>query len=309
MLSVCIVSATRHDEAGFYGQSALGRSLKRAYRLFPVKPKIAFRNSKPLAVCYNAALASCEPNDIVVFIHDDILLVDLFWIDRLESGFRHFDVLGIIGNTRRLPRQASWCWLDDEFTWDDKRFLSGVIAIGQDFPSCDTAMFGVTGQRCKLLDGVLLAAKAYTPKRAASASTSSSRSTSMTWIGADRLNALGYAWGPSRCPSFTRARRARTHQNGGRPISATCQSGKSRLSRPSRLSGRMRCSRRRCRRPSPPPYEPTNHSTRCSAVKISRIKPMTVAKLIATAGSSPNKLRRYLKKVPPFTQNSDYQRS
>jgi hypothetical protein len=51
------------------------------------------------------------------------------------------------------------------------------------------------------------------------------------YMRADRLNALGYAWGPSRCPSFTRVRRARTHQNGGRPIGATCQSGKSRLSR------------------------------------------------------------------------------
>jgi GT2 family glycosyltransferase len=77
-------------------------------------------------------------------------------------GFKHFDVLGIVGNTRRVPRQASWCWLDDKFTVDDRKYLSGVIALGQDFFSCSPAMFGVTGQRCKLLDGVLLAAKAHT---------------------------------------------------------------------------------------------------------------------------------------------------
>jgi len=164
MVSVCIVSATRHDEAGFYSTSALGRSLRQAYRAFPVKPRIAFENSKPLAVWYNDALASCEKEDIIVFVHDDVLLLDFFWIDRLELGFTRFDILGIVGNRRRVPRQASWCWLDDTFTVDDIRNLSGGVALGQEFP-CTLYMLGVTGQRCRLLDGILLAARSTTLKK------------------------------------------------------------------------------------------------------------------------------------------------
>jgi GT2 family glycosyltransferase len=163
MLSVCIVSATRHDEAGFYNKSALGRSLRQAYRGFPVKHQVAFRNSRPLAAIYNEALSG-NPDDIVVFVHDDVLLVDFFWLDRIEAGFAHFDILGVAGNTRRLPRQASWYWLDDKLTPDNRSYLSGVIGHGQGFP-CELSLFGVTGQRCKLLDGVLLAIKRRTLKR------------------------------------------------------------------------------------------------------------------------------------------------
>jgi hypothetical protein len=164
MVSVCVASATRYDEADFYSKSALGRSLRVAYRWFPVTPKIAFRNSAPLAVCYNGALASCERDDIIVFVHDDVLLTDFFWVDRLESGFSRFDVLGVAGNARRLPRQPTWLMIDDKGTQDEQRHLSGMIGHGQGFP-CKLSLYGVTGRPCKLLDGVFLAATPHTLKK------------------------------------------------------------------------------------------------------------------------------------------------
>ena len=97
----------------------------------------------------------------MVFIHDDVWLDDYFFADRIIAGLQNFDVLGIAGNRRRLPRQPSWAFtgqMNDKFIWDVRENLSGAVAHG-------TASFGrVTSYgpvpaQCELLDGVLLAAR------------------------------------------------------------------------------------------------------------------------------------------------------
>jgi hypothetical protein len=94
----------------------------------------------------------------LVFVHDDVLIVDFFWLDKLVVGFSKFDILGVAGNKRRSRRQPSWAFIDDKFTWDDRVNLSGVVGHGKGFP-CQLSVYGVYGQECKLLDGVLLATK------------------------------------------------------------------------------------------------------------------------------------------------------
>lgn len=162
MLSITVVSATRYDKDDFYRQSALGRSLSQTYQNFPVKRKIYFNNVKPLPICYNDAITSAlASEEILVFVHDDVFIIDFFWIDKLMWGFQNFDVLGLAGNKRRVPRQPSWAFIDDKLAWDQPSNLSGMVGHGQQFP-CQLSVYGQTGQPCKLLDGVLLATKKST---------------------------------------------------------------------------------------------------------------------------------------------------
>ena len=49
---------------------------------------------------------------------------------RLAQGLAAFDIIGIAGNTRRLPGQPSWKFLDVRFTPDTAQYLSGAIAHG-----------------------------------------------------------------------------------------------------------------------------------------------------------------------------------
>jgi hypothetical protein len=159
MPSFTIVAASRLRADDFYVKSALGRSLTEAYANFPVKQKIYFENSKPLPVCYNDAIAGCtDPDEILMFVHDDILIVDYFWMDLVFSAFQCFDILGVAGNKRRVPRQPGWAFIDDRSTWDEWTNLSGVVGHGRQFP-CKLSCYGPTGQSCKLLDGVFLASK------------------------------------------------------------------------------------------------------------------------------------------------------
>lgn len=129
-MKISIVSATRYSEEDFYTKSALGQSLSQSYPNFPIQRRIYSSNTRSLAACYNDAIASSEGDDILVFVHDDVFLIDFFWADKLQWGFQNFDLLGVAGNKRRVPRQPGWAFIDESFKWDAFSNLSGVVGHG-----------------------------------------------------------------------------------------------------------------------------------------------------------------------------------
>lgn len=150
------VCATRHSQQDFLNHSALGRSL-RLIRSPLMELRLTERNTQGLPVVYNQAIADAAKNPaILVFVHDDVWLCDYFWADRMLDALRVFDLVGLAGNIRRVPRQANWAYLDEKFTKDDNRNLSGIIGEGQGFPPEHLHVFGRPAQPVKLLDGVLL---------------------------------------------------------------------------------------------------------------------------------------------------------
>jgi tetratricopeptide (TPR) repeat protein len=161
------VCATRLAAEEFLAKSPLGRSLS-LYRAFPKGQRIELRlfkeNTEGLSSVYNIAIEeSREDPAILVFIHDDVHLSDYYWADHLLQGLSKFDIVGIAGNRRRAPRQASWMYLDDKFRRDDDENLSGVLGHGEGFPNLkQLSIYGEPCQECKLLDGVLLAARSST---------------------------------------------------------------------------------------------------------------------------------------------------
>jgi len=157
-----MVCATRHSTASFQTDSALGQSLALAsypdteLRLFP-------NNASGLPLTYNLALreAAADPA-VMIFVHDDVYLCDFFWQKHVLAGLTKFDVLGLAGNRRRIPRQANWVYLDDKETADRLENLSGAVAHGVMFPPQNIALFGEAEQEVKLLDGVMLIARSET---------------------------------------------------------------------------------------------------------------------------------------------------
>jgi hypothetical protein len=161
MSPVTVVSATRCNQADFFQQTALGRCLQ-TYAAFGVKAKICFENKRGLGACYNEAIDSTEnEEEILVFVHDDVTIADFFWVDKLMLGLSQFDVIGLAGNKRRVARQPAWAFIDEQFTWDDRANLSGIVGHGEGFP-CAIDVFGDVFYPLKLMDGVLLAAKKAT---------------------------------------------------------------------------------------------------------------------------------------------------
>lgn len=154
-----IVAATRYDVAEFWRQSLLGRALSKFSPGRRTLAVIAHSNSRGLPDVYNAALMEAGEDDALVFSHDDVWIDDWFLPERLVDALARFDVVGIAGSRRRVPRQPSWLFTDDQFTREDAAFLSGAVAHVNE-TSTWISHYGETPAEARLLDGVFLAARA-----------------------------------------------------------------------------------------------------------------------------------------------------
>ncbi|MBI6920413.1 class I SAM-dependent methyltransferase [Pseudomonas monteilii] len=158
MKPIRIVCGTRVSEQDFSKKTALGRSLLIHQAVNEVEIVLFAENAEGLSTIYNRAIDAAKDDPaILVFVHDDVHLCDFLWSVRIREAVEAFDVVGLAGNTRRLEGQPAWAFVDDRFTWDEKRYLSGLVGHGKGFP-CSISEFGPVPQECKLLDGLLLAA-------------------------------------------------------------------------------------------------------------------------------------------------------
>lgn len=152
-----IVCATRQTKADFFVNTALGRSLGLYGKLGGFDLSLFDQNTLGLPKVYNQVIhESLDDPSILIFIHDDVHLCDLFWPGRVLQGLSVFDVLGVAGNRRRVPMQPSWCKIGDKYTWDENENLSGMVGHGTGFPPDNISFFGPSAQEVKLLDGLML---------------------------------------------------------------------------------------------------------------------------------------------------------
>jgi GT2 family glycosyltransferase len=158
MATIEVISATRYSAEEFWSKSALGLSLRRLSVESRITARIAMDNKRGLPDVYNENLAAAANDSVVVLLHDDVWIDDLFFYQRVIEGLRTFDVIGVAGNRRRVPQQPAWAFVNSQMTWDDRVNLSGAVAHGQ-YPFGTISYFGETPAECELLDGVFLAAR------------------------------------------------------------------------------------------------------------------------------------------------------
>jgi GT2 family glycosyltransferase len=156
------VVASRESEVFFYEKTATGRSL-RFYDYDFLDVRLFANNNLGLPKVYNTVIRETV-NDpcTLIFAHDDLHLLDFYWLQQVSAGLSQFGVIGVAGNKRRAPRQASWNFLDADFNWDSMENLSGIVAHGKGFPPLNVSVFGPAQQQVKLLDGLFLAVHSST---------------------------------------------------------------------------------------------------------------------------------------------------
>lgn len=167
-----LVTATRCTSQDFLTQTLLGRCLPRLGQFEPFGLKLFSGNSLPLAQVYNQAIEEAQPDEILVFLHDDVRLDDWMLAQRLREALQAFDVVGVAGNRRRQPGQMTWYLQpmadtpegvpDWRHTVLDREFLSGAIAHASRTAPATLSVYGPSPSPVCLLDGVLMAARAST---------------------------------------------------------------------------------------------------------------------------------------------------
>ena len=152
-----VVTATRLSRTDFAATSPLARSLQRLAKDPRLTPRVAFDNTRGLPEIYDRAIEAGDTGDILVFVHDDVWLEDFYFADRVIEGLKQFDVIGVAGNSRRVPGQDTWA-RSPKAGRLDLPHLRGAIAHG-DGPMGKVGFYGPIVGEVEVLDGVFIAAR------------------------------------------------------------------------------------------------------------------------------------------------------
>lgn len=161
------VVATRLDEAGFLRHTRLGRCLPLISTRGRLPVRAAFVNSQGLPSVYNRVLDAAKPDEVLVFVHDDVRIDDIWWRLHLGEALQHFDVIGVAGNQRVPPAHMAWWggYGPDGTPWRDEAWWSG--GVREEHPGFDGGpvrdqvhLLGPAPCASRLLDGLLLVARA-----------------------------------------------------------------------------------------------------------------------------------------------------
>ena len=160
-----LVAASRVSRADFPGVTALGRCLRRLADYQSIAVRLTSENQRPLGAVYNEAIDAATPDDILVFVHDDVSIDDWMFSRRLDDALRQFDVVGVAGNERVQPGQVTWYLQPDPAAgpdlskWDDIH-LSGAVYHGGASGGGHLSLYGPSPRPVRLLDGLFMAARA-----------------------------------------------------------------------------------------------------------------------------------------------------
>ena len=163
-LPVRVVCATRLQRDEFLHRTATGKSLASCQLVSPVEIQLFPENRRGLSEVYNEAIEKVQSLGpaILVFVHDDVLFTDFFWCAHLIDGLRNFDIVGLAGTTRRFDYQESWAFADMNGSLDSEKNLSGSVGFAKNQFPVAVKPYGPVGRKCKLLDGLFLAARSDT---------------------------------------------------------------------------------------------------------------------------------------------------
>lgn len=148
---IYFVTATKKSHDEFWGTSNLAKFLRKAK--LADQTYVAYNNGIGLPDIYNHGILN-SPSDYVVCVHDDVVIEDIFWAEKLEEGFEKFDILGLAGASNvTIKSPAMWHLMSERNSW------SG--AVNHEVPNQPGKVFatnfGVAPQRCLIMDGLFLA--------------------------------------------------------------------------------------------------------------------------------------------------------
>jgi hypothetical protein len=113
---------------------------------------IIYENKKGLPSVYNKYISEPYRNKKLIFVHDDVLIDDLFLEEKLDIAFEKYDVIGLAGAKTCDLASQSPAW----HLMAKREDFVGEVAHGHD-KKVWTTVFGPTNSRALILDGLFLA--------------------------------------------------------------------------------------------------------------------------------------------------------
>jgi hypothetical protein len=112
---------------------------------------ILYENKIGLPKIYNSFLTQENKDKKIIFVHDDVLIEDLFFHEKLDIAFEKYDVVGLAGCKKcNIQKPPAW-----HLMCDHSDFV-GEVAHSKD-KKYWTTVFGPTDSRALIIDGLFIA--------------------------------------------------------------------------------------------------------------------------------------------------------
>lgn len=143
------VIATQYNSIDFWDKSQIAIFLEKAG--YTNNCSILFENKEGLSKVYNKFINESYKNKKIIFIHDDVLIEDLFWEEKLNIAFEKYNIVGLAGSRKvDLSKPPAWHLMSDK---QDHR---GEVAHSHQ-KQVWTTCFGPTESRVLVMDGLFIA--------------------------------------------------------------------------------------------------------------------------------------------------------
>jgi hypothetical protein len=150
---VYLVTSTRCKTLEEFQKRPLAKSLDKLYKLYD-RDEFDFHiikdNQEGLSKAYNKFITEEYKDCIVLFIHDDVIIRDLFLVEHLRKS--PYVVTGLAGTQTVSSKAEKAAW---HLMGDPKSFVGEVAHIKDN--KIWTTAFGPTQGRAKIVDGVFVA--------------------------------------------------------------------------------------------------------------------------------------------------------
>jgi hypothetical protein len=151
---VYLVTASKAKTEEEFQKRPIYKSLKKLYNMYDrweFEFEVVKDNKEGLSTVYNRYLTEEHKNDIVLFVHDDVIINDLFLVEHLRKS--PYVVTGLAGTKKYNKSVEKTAWHLMSTSRED--FLGEVAHTKEG--AIWTTVFGPTQGRCKLIDGVFIA--------------------------------------------------------------------------------------------------------------------------------------------------------
>jgi hypothetical protein len=145
-----IVIATPNTAEDFYKKSPAAFFLEKSG--WEKRSTIVFENKLGLPALYNSFICEENINKKIIFMHDDVLIQDLFFDEKIELAFAKYDIVGLAGAKTCDLQAPMKAW----HLMTSRENMVGEVGHSKDKKSWTTT-FGPTDSRALIIDGLFIA--------------------------------------------------------------------------------------------------------------------------------------------------------
>ena len=145
------IVATPKSREDFEKKSQMAFFLDKMTTIKNTHYNIIFDNKEGLPKIYNQFLTDEYKDKKLIFVHDDVIIDDLFWEEKLTIAFEKYDIVGLAGSKKCNLASTVPAW----HLMCNKEDMVGEVAHSKDKKSW-TTVFGPTDSRALILDGLFI---------------------------------------------------------------------------------------------------------------------------------------------------------